>query len=59
MKIKLYENTGGPNDRWWWRLIGDNGEPLAHSEMYTTKQARDDTAEMVAKAMGVEMEAGT
>jgi hypothetical protein len=32
------------SERWFWRIASPNGQTLATSEMYKSKQARDDSA---------------
>lgn len=39
----------------YWRLLGHNGETLAHSEIYTTKRKCLQTAKKVAKQLGLEI----
>lgn len=36
-----------PVRRWWWTLVATNGEPLAHSEQYTSKAACRATVDVV------------
>lgn len=36
--FEIYRATGGG---FCWRLKGDNGEPLCHSEVYTTKASAE------------------
>ena len=37
--------------RWYWKMIGKNGETLAHSETYSSKYKAKATAEKVAAAL--------
>jgi len=48
MKIKLKRST---NSQFYWILVGANGETLATSETYTTKQSCKDTADKVSNDM--------
>lgn len=42
---------------WYWRIKAKNGQPLATSEGYTSKSARDKTVKKFAKATGLEVKA--
>lgn len=48
MKIKLKKSVNG---QYYWILVAANGEKLAMSETYTTKQACKETAEKVSSDM--------
>ena len=43
-------------EKWAWRLVADNGETLAHSEEYESKQARDDTVKVISEKTGLACE---
>jgi len=38
---------------YWWTLVARNGETLAHSENYSSADARDQTARLVAEQLYV------
>jgi uncharacterized protein YegP (UPF0339 family) len=41
---------------YWWRLIADNGQVVAHSEVYSSRQACQKTAKKVAFYSGFNYE---
>jgi len=48
MKIKIKKSV---NSQYYWILVAANGQTLATSETYTTKQSCKDTAESVSNTM--------
>ena len=50
IRVELVEGT-----RWFWRLVGANGEILAHSEQYSSFGAARKTARLVAKQLNVQL----
>ena len=54
MSIELIDNTqlGEDDDeRWFWHVKGENGEILAHSETYSSRQAAEKGIAAAKKAM--------
>lgn len=46
----------GLSKRWYWRLRARNGEVLSYSELYDSKRNARQTAELMAKALGVKID---
>jgi|GEM_PF-4893375 len=53
LKIVATKNINGA---WYWRIVGGNGETMAHSEAYSSKSACTKTAVAVAVAGGFKFE---
>lgn len=51
--IKLFKDV---NNCWRWRLVAGNGEILANSEAYASKQKCIQTAKRLAEATGLPIE---
>jgi uncharacterized protein YegP (UPF0339 family) len=51
LKIIATKNVNGA---WYWRIVGGNGETMAHSEAYSSKGACVKSAKIVAVAGGFE-----
>lgn len=49
-EVQVFKTIGG---KWSWRLVANNGEILAHSEVYTRKWSTLKTAKVVAKSLKV------
>lgn len=48
--IKCDKNVNGC---WFWRMLAHNGETLAHSEGYTSREACEQTVHPVADQLGI------
>ena len=51
LKIIATKNVNGA---WYWRIVGGNGETMAHSEAYSSKGACVKSAKVVSVAGGFE-----
>ena len=57
-KVEIEKSAANFYDpiRWWWRIKAGNGQKLAHSEDYTSRQACFKTARKVAKKLKAKLE---
>lgn len=49
MKIEVVTKRGWFRTRWFWRIVGVNGETLCHSENYASHQKAQQAAREVAR----------
>ena len=47
MYFDIYKNSSAIGHKYWWVAKGQNGEPLAHSEMLSSKQACKDAIKAI------------
>lgn len=53
MRVVGHEGKRFFRQRWWWTIVGRNGEVLCASEGYSSASKRDKTAKAVAAQLNV------
>ena len=50
MRFAIWKNQGG---QYWFRVVAANGQTLAHSEMYTTKQSAENAIGVIKREAAI------